>query len=60
MCQVGVYIARAPLVNREMVKEIMIKALSGLQESSSMQSHNNDATRKEAGKLDKYRLLLRV
>ena len=44
-------------VSRDMVKEIMMEVLSGLQESSSKQSGNDDATGKEAGKTGKYRLV---
>ena len=43
-------------VTREMVKEIMMEVLSGLKESSSKQSDNDDTTGKEAGKGGKYRL----
>ena len=45
-------------VNRDMVKEIVMEVLSGLQESSSKQSGNDDATRKEDGTSGKYRLAL--
>lgn len=45
-------------VNRDMVKEIVMEVLSGLQGSSSKQSGNDDATRKEAGKSGKYGLAL--
>ena len=36
----------------------MMEVLSGLQESSSRQSSNDDATRKEDSMLGKYRLAL--
>ena len=45
------------LVSRDMVKEIMMEVLSGLQEFSSKQPGNDDATGKEASKTGTYRLL---
>ena len=49
--------AGSELVSRDMVKEIMMKVLSGLQESSSKQSGNDGAIGKEAGSIGKYRLV---
>ena len=36
--------SKSELVNRDMVKEIMMEVVSRLQESSSKQSGNDDAT----------------